>query len=219
LLVIVGGAFASGYVPAVLVVSGNAAATAHNIVAQEEMYRLSLAIHIFILLCNIPLAVIFYDLFRKVNRRAAILMAFFLLVGTAIESATLLSQFEPLVLLGNSHYLSLLSAAQLQAQAYTSLELQAIGFNMCLVFFGCYCLSIGYLIVRSTFLPRVLGGLLVMGGLCYLTYSFASFIAPDFASGLVPYIQLPSGIAELSLTLWLLSAGVKFHDEPSLLKG
>jgi hypothetical protein len=218
LLVIVGGAFATGYVPAALVVSGNAVATAHNIVAHEELYRLSLAVHIFILLCNIPLAVIFYDLFKRVNRRVAMLVAFFLLVGTAIEAATLLSQFEPLILLGNGHYLSVVAAAQLQAEAYTSLELQAIGFNICLVFFGCYCLSIGYLIFRSTFLPRLLGVLLVIGGLCYLMYSFASFIAPAFASGLVPYIQLPSGIAEVSLTLWLLIAGLKFHGEPSPLK-
>ena len=92
-----------------------------------------------------------------------------------------------------------------------SLELQTIGFNLSLVFFGFYCLSIGYLVFKSTFLSRTIGVLLAIGGLCYLTNSFATFLTPGFAAYLFPYIQLPSLIGEGSLCLSLIVIGVNVH--------
>jgi hypothetical protein len=97
---------------------------------------------------------------------------------------------------------------QLQALAYTSLRRQSAGFDIALAFFALYCLSVGYLVFRSTFLPRTLGLLLALGGICYLTNSFAGFLSPDFRAGLLPWILLPSGIAELSLSLWLVVMSV-----------
>jgi len=208
LTVIVGGIFAVGFVPAAIVVPGDAAATAHNILGNELLYRLGLVAHIIILAFNMPLAVIFYGLFKVVNRRLSLLVAFFTLVGTAIEGANLLNQFAPLILLEGGRYSSVFSAEQLQALAYMPLELQLIGFNLALVFFGFYCLSIGYLVFRSTFLPRIVGVLMAIGGLCYLTNSFAYFLAPGFAASLFPYIQVPSLIGEGSLTLSLIVIGV-----------
>jgi hypothetical protein len=208
LINIAGGLFALGYVPAVLVVSGDAAATARNIMAHQLLYRLALTAHIVVCLTNIPLAVIFYDLFKVVNRRLSLLVVFFLLVGTAVESAIMLNQLAPLSLLQGGHYSSVFTAGQLQAQAYLPLDLQAAGYSISAVFFGCYCLSIGSLIFRSIFLPRILGVLLVIGGGCYLLSGFSDFLSPVFAASLVPYIQLPSGVAELSLALWLLVVGV-----------
>src|SRR5918911_4565941 len=117
-----GGAFASGIVPAMLVVSGDAAATAHNIQAHELLYRFSLVAHLVVTVTNVPLAVIFYELFRVVNSRLALLDACFILVATAIEAASLLNQFAPLALLGNSPYASALPAAQLQVLAYLSVD-------------------------------------------------------------------------------------------------
>jgi len=208
LIIIVGGFFAIGFVPAAIVVPGDAAATAHNILAHELLYRLGIAAHIIIILCNIPLAVIFYDLFKVVSRRLSLLVVFFTLVGTAVEGANLLNQFAPLMLLGGGHYLSVFTTEQLQALAYMPLDLQAISYNIQQVIYAGYLLAAGYLVFRSIFLPRILGVLLAIGGLCYLTYSFATFLAPGFAAHLVPYIQIPSGVAELSLCLWLLVIGV-----------
>src|SRR5215472_6607161 len=162
LIIIVGGFFAIGYVPAALVVPGDAVATAHNIQTHELLYRLGLAAHMLILVCNIPLTLIFYELFKVVNRRLALLVVFFNLVGTAIEGANLLNQFAPLMLLGGGHYLSVFNTEQLQALAYIPLDSQAISYNIQQVIYGCYCLSIGYLVFRSTFLPRTVGVLLVI---------------------------------------------------------
>src|SRR5262249_53614488 len=208
LLNIVFGAFAVGYVPAAIVVPGDAAATAHNLLAHELLYRLGLVVHLITLLTNFPLAVIFYDLFKVVNRRFALLVVFFTLVGTAVEGANLSNQLAPLLLLGGGHYLSVFTPKQLQALAYLPFESQALAYNIQQVIYAGYLLAAGYLVFKSTFLPRALGVLLAIGALCYLTYSFADFLAPGFAAQLVPYIQVPSGVAELSLCLWLLVVGV-----------
>jgi hypothetical protein len=208
LINIVVGFFAIGYVPGVIEVPGDAAATAHNIQAYEMLYRFGLATHIIILLTNIPLAVIFYRLFKAVNRNATLLVVFFTLVGTAIESVNLLNQFAPLIFLKDAHYVSAFTPEQLQSFTYSLLRLTGTGFNIALVFFGFYGISVGYLIFRSTFLPRIIGLFMAIGGLCYIVNSFANFLAPGFAAGLFPYIQIPSGLAELTLCLWLLVMGV-----------
>ena len=208
LINIIGGAFAVGIVPAMLVVSGDASATAHNIQSNELLYRFSLVTHIVVCVTNVPLAVIFYDLFKVVNRRIALLVVVFTIVGTAVEAAGLLNQFVPLVLLGSGPYAGELPPSQAQALAYMSADLAKIGYSISSVFFGFYGVCIGYLVFRSTFLPRVIGVLLAFGALSYLTYGVAHLLAPAFAFNLVPWIQLPSLLGEGSFCLWLLIAGV-----------
>src|SRR3979490_255765 len=117
LINIVGGAFAITIVPTMLLVAGNAAATAHNIQTHELLYRSGLVAHVLVTVTNVPLALIFYELFKVVNRRLALLDAFFILVATAIEAAGIVNQFAPLVLLGSGPYGSALPATQLQALA------------------------------------------------------------------------------------------------------
>ena len=208
LINILGGAFAIGVVPAMLVVSGDAAATARNIQAHELLYRLGLTAHLVVTVTNVPLAVIFYELFRVVNRRLALLDACFILVATAIEAAGLLNQFAALALLGSGPYASALPAAQLQALAYLSVDVSGIGYSIHTVFFGFDILCMAYLVLRSRFVPRAIGGLLAIDGLAYLFYSFANLLAPGFAAQLVPWIQLPALIGEGSLCLWLLVVGL-----------
>jgi hypothetical protein len=208
LINIVAGAFHYGFVRSAMVVSSDAGATAANILKHELVYRLGFAAAVILLLSNVPLALIFYDLFKVVNRSFSALVAFFILVGTAIEAANLLNYFVPIILLHSARYSSALSVEQLQALAYMALALQAIGFNVAVAFFAFYDLLIGYLIFRSTFVPRTVGLLMATGGLCYLINSFANFLAPRFAVYLLPYILVPSGLAELSFCLWLLVLGV-----------
>jgi hypothetical protein len=153
------------------------------------------------------LALIFYDLFKVANRSLSALIAFFILVATAIESANLLNYYAPLILLEGAAS-SAFKPEQLHAFAYMSLALHAIGFNLAVVFFALYDLLIGYLVFRSGFLPRILGVLMAVAGLCYLVSSFASFLDPRFAAHLLPYILIPSAVGELALCLWLLVMGV-----------
>src|SRR5919199_6068694 len=209
LINIVLGAFAIGVIPAIIAVGPDAAATVHNIQTHELLYRLGLAAHVVVTVTNVPLAVIFYDLFKVVNRRFALLDAFFILVATAIEAAGLLHQFAPLVLLDSGPSASALPAAQLQALAYApGSALSAIDYSIHTVFFGLDILCAAYLVLRSTFLPRAIGVLLAIDGVAYLLYSFADFLVPGFAAQLVPWIQLPALLGEGSLCLWLLVVGV-----------
>lgn len=208
LLNIVAGMFAIGIVPALLFAEGDAAATLHNIQAHAPLYRLSLAAHLLPIVCNVPLVIILYDLLKVVNRRLALLMVCYSLVGTAVESANLLQQFTPLVLLDGARAAPALTADQMGTLAYAPLGLQTLGYDIQHVIYAGYLLAAGYLVFRSTFLPRAVGVLLAIGAVSYLTYSFASFLAPEFAARLVPYIQLPSLVGEGSLCLVLLAIGV-----------
>jgi hypothetical protein len=92
---------------------------------------------------------------------------------------------------------------QLRALASLFLELYGQGVNICFVFFGVYCLLIGYLIFTSAFLPRILGVLMAFAGLGWLT-----FLSPPLANYLSPYILVLGFLAELALMLWLLVMGV-----------
>jgi hypothetical protein len=140
-----------------------------------------------------------------------LLAAFFSLVGCVIGAIIGVFQLAPVVVLSGQQYLSVFKMEQLQALALMFLKLRAQGFNICLVFFGFYCLLIGYLIFRSTFLPRIVGVLMAIAGLCYAANSFATFLAPAFAARLVPYILAPGLLGEGSLTLWLLVKGVNIQ--------
>jgi hypothetical protein len=207
LINIVFGAFAIGYVPAMLVVPA-AATTAHNIQTHELLYRLGLVAHLVVTVTNIPMAVIFYDLFKVVNRRLALLDLCFSLVATSVEVASLLNQFVPLVLLGSGPYASALPAAQLQALASLPGNLATIDYSIYGVLYGFDFICVAYLVFRSTFLPRVIGVLLAIYALAYLVYGFADLLAPGFAAHLVPWIQLPAPLSEGSLCLWLLVVGL-----------
>jgi hypothetical protein len=189
-----------------LVVYGDAAATAHNILAHELLFRLAFAGDVIATL-YIAYTLLLYNLFRPVNRSLSLLAAFFSLLGCAIGTLTCLFHLAPLVVLGGAQSLRAFNVEQLQALALMFLKLHAQGYNISMVLFGSYDLLIGYLIFRSTFLPRILGVLLAISGLCYLINCFANFLSPAFAAHLMPYILVPGG-AELLLALWLVVIGV-----------
>jgi hypothetical protein len=201
------GAFAIGLVPAMLIVP-DLAATARNVRDHELLYRFALAAHVVVTLTNIPMALIFYELFKVVNRRIALLDVFFTLVATSIEAAGILGQFAPLVLLGSSRYGSALPNAQLQALAHLAGDLAPIGYSIYGLFYGFDILCLAYLVFHSTFLPRAIGVLLAIDSIGYLFDGFASILAPGFAARLVPWIELPTIVGEGSLCLWLLVVGL-----------
>ena len=207
LIIIVGGIFAQIGVRDRLVVSGDPAATAGNIVAHELLYRMGFAVEVFYLLCSIPLTLLLYTLFKAVDRSLAVVMVLFAAVGAAIQGVILLAHYAPLVFLGKGAHLSAFTIAQLQVAAYVSLRIFDYGYMIALAFFGCFCLIIGYLILRSTFFPRLVGPFLVIEGALYLTNSFAHFVAPAVGARVFPFLAV-SGIAEVSFCLCLLVVGV-----------
>jgi hypothetical protein len=207
LIIIIGGIFAQIFVRDALVVAGNPAATAQNIMSHELRYRLGFSVEVFYLLCNVPLNFLFYELFKVVDKKLVIVTVLFAFVGTAVEGVALLAHYVPLILLGKSPIVAAFTTTQLQAAAYLSLRIFDYGFMIALAFFGCYCIVMGRLIVRSTFFPRFVGVLLWIQGTAYLVNSFAHFIDPVVGARVFPFLAV-SGIAEISFCLSLLIVGV-----------
>jgi len=189
------------------VVTGDAAATAHKILEHETLFRLGFVAELMSSPLYIAVTLLLYILLRPVNKSLSLLAAFFSLAGSIIGALTSLFHLAPVLVLGGSHYLKVFNVDQLQALALMFLNLHTQGLDISMIFFGFYCLLIGYLILKSTFLPRIIGALLMIAGLCYLINYSATFIAPQFAAHLVPYILIP-GLAEIVLALWLLVMGL-----------
>ena len=190
------------------IVVRDAAATARNILASEEIFRVAFSARVVGLPMYLAVVAILYVLLKPAGRTLSLVAAFFGLTGCAIHGASLISNFAPLFLLGDAAYLRAFEAEQLQALARVSLRSYSLGFYVGLVFFGFYCLSIGWLIVRSRFLPRIIGVLVVIAGACYLVDQFAYFLFPQFSSLLNPWVLIPLLAGEVSLALWLATMGV-----------
>ena len=187
-----------------LVVPADANATIANIRAFEFLWRLGIAANLFHLACSVALAVVFYVLLRPVHRDLALLAVLFNIVAIAIEAVSKLFLLPSLFVLGKASYLQSFAPEQLNAIAYLSNRSHTYGFNVSLIFFGCECLVIGYLVFKSRYLPRTLGVLMQVAGVAYLANSFALLLAPALANIV---LLIPAAIAELSLALWLLVKG------------
>lgn len=187
-----------------LVVFGKAAATSANILTHERLFWLGFASSLIGVVFHIAWALLLYDLLKPVNRRVSLFAMFVILVGCAIQTLTSVLYLAPMLVLNAGSSLSALAAEQLQALAYVFIRLNAYAFNTYLVFFGLWCVLIGILIFRSTFLPRVLGVLLAISGLGWMTY-----LVPPLAIRLfIPYIAGASAVGEIPLLLWFLVLGV-----------
>ena len=216
--------FGQVIVPGRLVVSGNAAATTANILGHERLIWCGFASCLIGIVFHIAWALLVYDLLKRVHRRLSLFAVFVILVGCAIQALTSVLYLAPLLVLTGGSSVSAFSSEQLQALAFLFLRLNAYAFDTYLymlhgqapspaaarafdtylVFFGLWCVLIGLLIFRSTFLPRILGLLLAISGLGYLT-----FLSPPFAKYLFfPYIAAAVAPGEISVMLWLIVFGV-----------
>lgn len=208
LVIIVIGLFGEAFVRDRLIVSGDAAATAANIMAHESLWRLHIAAELVLLICAVTLLWIFFLLLRPAGKDLILLAVIFNLVGIITEAATTMRLLEALFPLGNAGYLKAFTPDQLYALTSLSLKSHGYGFGVSLLFFGCFCVVVGYLIFRSGYLPKTIGVLMQVAGVCYLTNSFALILSPGLSNRLFPAILVPSFIGELSLCLRLLVRGV-----------
>ncbi len=196
-------AFGQVVIPGKLVVAGDAAATAANILGHESLYRLAFGLSVAGVIFHLAWAWLFYELLKPVNRLIARLALYVILVGAAVQAAAALMLYAPLIVLGSGSAFGAFSPAQLQVLALVFLRWNAIAFDTYIVFFGLWCVLTGWLIARSTFLPRILGVLLAIDGLGWMTY-----ISPPLGVSLFPVVAALSALAEFPLQLWLLIAGV-----------
>jgi hypothetical protein len=186
-----------------LVVSGNAAATAANILAHERLFWAGYISSLLGVAFHIGWIFLFYELFQAVSKRLSLLAAFVGLLVCGLQALTALLYVAPLLILKGGPALSEFTPGQSQALAEVFLKLNGYAFTVDLVFFGLWCVLTGCLIFRSTFLPRVLGVLLAIDGLGWMIYVY-----PPLADSLFTFIAVAAGLAEIPLQLWLLIMGV-----------
>ncbi len=211
-LIAVAGGFSMGYLPSVLIVPGDAAATAANILAQPDLYRLGTFADIVVLFAEIVVTSLLYSLFRGVNASIALAAAFARLAMVLVMGVNLVFSLLPTLVLGagGATYLAIFTPEQLQAIAMLSLDAKQLGVYVWGLFFGAHLTMLGYLVFRSTFLPRVFGLLLAAGSIGYIVQSLGALVLPGnqliATTGMV-FLGF-AVIGEISFALWLLVKGL-----------
>lgn len=215
LVIIASGIFAEFFVRSSLLVPGDPAATAANLQASGTLYRVGIASEFLMLTADVVVAGALWVVFRPVSRGLALLAAFFRLAHAAIVGVNLLNLWVPLVLLAGGAPLAAFTPDQLAALALVFLETHGYGYAVGLLFFAAHCLLLGWLVLRSGYVPRVLGGLLVVAAVGYLADTLARTLLADYAAFegvFTAVVFTPAFVAELSFCLWLLVKGVRIPE-------
>ena len=186
-----------------LVVQSDAAATAANILSHKTLFQLGFTNSLLAGACYLVVTALFYQLFKPAGSSVSLTAALFSVVGVGMGAVSSFLQLAPLAILADTPYLRVFNAQQLQSLSLLFLKLGTRASYISLMFFGFYCLLIGYLILKSNFLPRFVGVLMLIAGLGWMT-----FISPPLGSALFPYNVLPGLVGELALTISLLVMGV-----------
>jgi hypothetical protein len=198
----------SMWLQSALVVPTDAAATAHHILASQAQWRITTVAQLIMFGCDVPLAAIFFVLLRPVSEGLALTAALFRFAEAVLGSAAVILNVAPLVLLSGAKYLDAIGLQQLEASSLFSIHLYDYAFGIALIPFGVHCAILGYLIFRSTYLPKTLGVLLALAGVAYVANSFALVAAPG-AANVTFLAMLVTGLpAELGLCIWLIVIGV-----------
>ena len=203
LLTILGGIIAQGVISERLVNFADAAATANNIIANRGLFQAGFTIFLIEMACQIITAALLYRILRPVNRTLALLMLLFEFTGIVIKTFARVFYITPLWVLDGTAALGGMNAEQLQSTALILLRVNNTGAATALAFFGFSTLLAGYLIFRSTYLPRWLGVLAMISGLGWLT-----FIYPPLGSGLFMFVALFALAASAAKIFWLIVFGV-----------
>lgn len=207
LLIIVTGIFGQMFVRNSMIEPGDAATTVQNLLAEPGFWRAGIIGDLIMHIADIPVVVFFYLLFRTVNKPLALIALVSNIFQTAVAVANKLNLIMPLLILENGTGVITLSETEIRLVA-NFLTAHDYGFGIALIFFGISCVLYGLLIIKSRYIPKVIGGGLCAAGACYIINSATLLAAPHLA-GSVFYVLIVCLIAELTLALWLISKGIR----------
>lgn len=211
LLVIMFGIFSELFVRGELIAPGDAAATAHNIMAAEFLFRLGFVSDLLMSSCFLLLVLVLYHLLKPVHQKAARVMVAFVIVCVPILCLNMLNQFAALRLLSGDEYLTVFDETQRQALVMLFLKLHGTGYMIAQIFFSLWLLPLGFLVYRSGFLPKLLGILLMVACGAMLVEFFSVFLFPQYNSIFLEVLSYETALAEFSICLWLLIRGINIQ--------
>lgn len=206
LLSIVFGGLGEAYLPNQILVRGDAAATAANILNHPTLFRLTFAAYLVEGICDITLAFLFYALLRPVNRDLALLSAFFGIAAMITYAVAQSSFYASSLVLGESNGLMAFSVEQRNGLALLAIRISSTIAGLFLALYGIASMLRGHLIMRSGYLPKLLGVLLMIGGAGFFLRTATLLVAPAYSSTRLLY---PMAVAGIPLMLWLLFRGVR----------
>jgi hypothetical protein len=189
-------------------VPNDALATAQLIQTNEMLFRWGFVADLINFVVGIPTILILYHFFKKSYKIILQIALALVIIQTAIIAVNLLNQITPLLLLSNESYLNSFETDQLATLSLLYLNIQAQGYGIGLIFFGFYCILIGYVIFKTNAIPKIIGVAYAIAGICYLINNFTMFLSKGFVNPLFIYLAIPIFIGELSLCLWLLIKGI-----------
>lgn len=208
LVITVAAIIAHFYVPSNIIVPGDAAATADNIITSNTLFRVGgVGSELVVLLSEVILSIVLYVLLKPVNKTLSMLAAVSRLVMTTIHGLNLINYFFAILLLSGNSYLAAFNAEQLQALVMLFLDAHSIGFTIGIAFLTLHVFILGYLIFKSGYFPKVLGILFIAAGLGYLVDSFALLLSSGYETT-PTIIAVTIAISEIAFPLWLLIKGV-----------
>lgn len=214
LLIILLAGFSEGYIRSGIIVSGDAAATADNILASKFLFRFGFVSDLIAFICDAVVAILLYVLLKPVNKTLALIAAVLRLIAhPAIGSLNLINHISALQVLNNPDLLTAFGREQLQLVAQQFLSAHKTGYLIAGAFFGVHCLLLGYLLFKSELFPKILGIMIFIASIGYLTESFGTSLFPEYSGVFGMIVVIPAVIAELSLCLWLLIKGIKNTDQ------
>ena len=209
LIVGIFGGFAVGYANPSVYVAGDAATTAANIAANPGLVRAAVLADLLQATAFVFLAMVLYVMLKGVGKDIARAMLIIVAIATTIMCLNEVFQFSALLVAGDASYVAAFGAAGSDALVMLLMDMFHYGFLIAQIFFGLWLIPLGYLAYRSALFPRVLGVVLIVGGVSYLVDMFLAFLAPDLSRQIHTFLAIPPAIAEIGMVGYLLWMGFR----------
>lgn len=209
LLLGITGAFGIMYIPSNIMVAGDASATANNIIDSEFLFRLSIVSNLISSIIFIFLVLSLNNLFKEVNLKHAKLMVTLVTVAVPIAFLNTLNLIAAQILASGTDYLTVFDTNQRNSIMMFFLDLYKHGISIVGIFWGLWLYPFGILVIKSKFIPKIIGIFLIIGCFAYLIDSFTSLLFPHYKEIISPFLMLPLMIGEFSIIFWLLIKGIK----------
>ena len=209
LLLVIAGVFAEFYVRQKLFVGNDMAATAQNIIENQQLFRIGFISDLLMSTTFFIYAFVLHRIFQQVNKHLSLLMLLFVVISVAMYCQNMLNQYAALELLTNSSYSGAIGNEQITALSAFYFDMHGSGYLVNQIFYGLYLFPLGYMIYKSRLVPAIIGIFLILGCIGDLIQFAGYFLYPGSDSAFLANVTIPADIGEISLCLWLIIKGAR----------